>query len=267
MTIHPVLLGFILAVVISGLAFWLKALSVSGFLAAVVLGTLVFGLGGLEWAILLVAFFASSSVLSRLFSRRKAHLQAVFSKGGRRDAGQVWANGGVAGALAVLHALFPGELWLWVAYVGSLAAVNADTWATELGVLNRTPPRLITTLRVVERGTSGGISSTGTLAALGGAGLIALLAWLLVPGSSWLTVVGITLAGLAGSLVDSILGAACQAIYFCPVCQKETERHPMHTCGNATSPLRGWRWMDNDLVNILCAVSGAVLAGLIFFAS
>ncbi len=253
------LLGLAIALIISLLAYWVGALTRSGALAATLLGTVIFGLGGLAWAVLLVAFFVSSSALSRLFARRKTPLNAVFSKGGRRDAAQVLANGGLAGGFVVLHALSPSESWPWLAFAGTLAAVNADTWATELGVLSPASPRLITSGRQVERGTSGGITLVGTLAALGGALLIAGLAVVLQPGSGW-TVATVGLAGLAGSLLDSLLGATCQAIYTCPACNQQTERHPLHTCGTGTLLQRGWRWMTNDVVNLLCALSGAFLA-------
>ena len=107
----------------------------------------------------------------------------------------------------------------------NFAVVNADTWATELGVLNPTPPRLITNLRkVVEKGTSGGVSLVGTLASLAGAGIVGLLAALISPtGIDWKFFVWISIAGLLGSLFDSLLGATVQATYYCPSCQKETE--------------------------------------------
>jgi len=265
------LLGFLAAVLIAVAAYRAHSLSKSGALGALLEGTIIFGLGGWQWAILLLAFFISSSVLTRLFSRKKAALNEKFDKGGVRDISQVLANGGIASLFAGLHFFLPTASWTWMAFAASLAAVNADTWATELGVLNPTEPRLITRLREqVERGTSGGISIYGTLAAAAGAAFIALLTALLgksvLPSNSLpaplLCFIFITLAGLLGALFDSLLGATVQAIYRCPACNKETEKHPVHTCGTRTVQIRGWKWLNNDLVNLACALVGA-LAGLI----
>lgn len=265
--INPIQLisGFLLAIIISWLAVRARSLNNSGAMASTILGTIVFGLGGLPWAILLMGFFISSSGLSRLFSKRKRNVNEKFSKGSQRDAAQVLANGGISGLFVILHTLYPQAAWPWLAFAGTLAAVNADTWATELGVLSRTSPRLITTGRLVEKGTSGGITIEGTLAAFSGAALIALLS-VLFPGilNSGVSVMAqfliISFSGLAGSLLDSLLGATVQIIYTCPTCQKETERHPLHVCGTATTRLRGWNWFDNDWVNIACALLGALLA-------
>ena len=155
------ILGFLLASIIAFAARRVKALSRSGEIAALVLGTVIFGLGGFGWALLLLTFFISSSVLSRLFGRRKRSLDEKYAKGSERDAWQVLANGGVAGIFALLHAFYPAETWPWVGCAAALAAANADTWATELGVLSPTAPRLITTGRPVEPGTSGGIELDG----------------------------------------------------------------------------------------------------------
>ena len=152
------LIGFSLAVLIALLAWRAKTLSGSGALAAILTGGLIFGLGGLPWAIPLLVFFISSSALSRLFAQRKAALNEKFSKGSRRDWGQVMANGGLGALMALGFTLLGAPTWAWLAYIGAMAAVNADTWATEIGVLNPHPPRLITTGKPVERGASGAIS-------------------------------------------------------------------------------------------------------------
>jgi uncharacterized protein (TIGR00297 family) len=251
--------GIILAVVIALVAWKAGSLSISGAWAAVLTGGLIFGLGGLDWAVLLLTFFISSSILTKAFSNRKASLAEKFSKGSQRDWGQVLANGGMGAVLAVGFALTPRYQWLWLAFAGAMAAVNADTWSTELGVLSETPPRLITTGQKVERGTSGGITVAGILAALGGAALIAIMATLFSPGQrGLLALVIIILGGLMGSLFDSLLGATVQAIYWCPTCNKETERHPLHTCGSPTQQIRGISWINNDVVNFACSMMGAM---------
>jgi uncharacterized protein (TIGR00297 family) len=257
--------GFILGAAIAILAWRAGALSHSGVLAATLSGGLIFGLGGLPWAALLLVFFISSSLLSRAFSRRKAGLSEKFSKGSQRDWGQVLANGGLGALLAVLHVLLPGQVWPWAAFLGAMAAVNADTWATELGVLSRSAPRLITSGKVVERGASGGVTLTGYLAAAAGSLLIGSAAGLFSPLAQLpALLLSALLGGLAGSSFDSILGATVQAIYCCPACKKETERHPLHTCGTQTTLLRGLPWLNNDLVNFACSIVGAVVGVLVW---
>lgn len=261
--IFQLILGLFLGLVIALLAYRLRSLDRSGAAAATLTGGLIFGLGGVAWAALLLAFFISSSALSKAFARRKAALSEKFSKGHRRDWAQVAANGGLGALLAVAHALLPGEAWPWIAFAGAMAAVNADTWATELGVLNPTPPRLVTSGKPVERGTSGAVSVGGSLAALAGAALVAGIAAVFtagqIGGSAGRLFVAATAGGLAGSFFDSLLGATVQAIYWCPQCEKETERHPRHSCGAETVQRRGWGWMNNDVVNALASVVGAVV--------
>ncbi len=263
-----VLLGLMLSAAIGYLGYRRGSLSRSGAAGAVAVGTLIVGLGGWAWGTLLVVFFVSSSALSHYKERRKAALAEKFSKGSQRDLAQVLANGGAGALIAVANALWPHPAW-WAAFVGAMATVNADTWATELGVLSKHPPRLVTTGRVVEVGTSGGVTAAGTLAALGGAALIGLVAAGFdvagggALGSAVVQVIVAALAGVLGALFDSLLGATVQAIYACDACGKETERHPTHTCGGPTRRVRGWAWLDNDWVNFVSAVVGAAVAGAI----
>ena len=266
--IIQLLIGLFLAILIAILAWRTGSLSKSGAWGAMLTGGLIFGLGGLRWAILLLLFFISSSALTRAFSQRKASLAEKFSKGGQRDWGQVMANGGLGALLAIGYAISPHHEWLWLAFAGAMAAVNADTWSTELGVLSLIPPRMITTGAKVERGTSGGITLAGILASMGGAALIGIAA---VPfsGNGWrfnLSILGIIiLGGLVGSLFDSLLGATVKAIYWCPTCNKETERHPTHTCGSPTNQVRGLSWFNNDVVNLACSLMGAIVAAGLYW--
>jgi uncharacterized protein (TIGR00297 family) len=269
--------GMAVGVGIAYLAYRAQALNHSGAIAAAILGSIVFGLGGLGWALILLTFFISSSGLSRIINTKKLGTGNEFAKGSKRDAGQVLANGGVAGTLALFTVLLftvnpeSGMLFpMWVGFAASLAGANADTWATELGTLNPRPPVLLTTLRRVPHGTSGGVSLVGTLAALAGSALVGGVA-ILAGSAGWVpqvTLPGlrvfevITLAGVLGSLVDSLLGATIQAIYICPACDKLTEKHPTHTCGVQTVRARGLSWLNNDWVNAACTLS-AGLVGMI----
>lgn len=263
------LLGLFLSAAVAALGYWRRALSRSGVAGAILVGTLIFGFGGWEWGLLLIAFFVSSSWLSHYRKTDKVLVAEKFSKGMRRDIGQTLANGGLGAILAVVYARFPEPL-LFAAFVGVMATVTADTWATELGILSRVPPRLITSGDVVPPGTSGGVSTLGTWSSVAGALLIGTVATALVQvgsllgGNSWslratsytlLAVVG----GLVGSLFDSLLGATVQGIYYCAQCAKETES-PVHHCGTPAQPLRGWTWLNNDLVNFLASVVGGLAA-------
>jgi uncharacterized protein (TIGR00297 family) len=178
-------------------------------------------LWGLGWrgVVLLLAFFVSGSLLTR--------------GGGRRNARQVLANGGVAAAAGFIGA--------WPIAAGALAAAAADTWATEVGAWSPTPPRLITSGAPVPRGTDGGITPLGTAGGVLGAVVIGGLAALLEPravgpGSAhpgWTGTV-VAGAGVVGMLVDSLLGATLQG--------------PED------------RWLDNDSVNLATTLTGAGLA-------
>jgi uncharacterized protein (TIGR00297 family) len=247
---------------ISTVAYLLHSLNRSGAYAAVLVGTIIFGAGGWAWAAVLLTFFISSTALTRAFGGRKRTAGEKYAKGGQRDAGQVFGNGAVAALFVLAGALTGAADWPWLGFAAALAAVNADTWATELGVLASQPPRLVTDLRrEVEKGTSGAVSSTGTLAALAGAGVVGILAATLSPdGAHWGWFVPVTLAGLSGSLIDSCLGATVQAMFYCDNCRKVTERSPVHNCGAETRQVRGWCWLNNDWVNMLCAASGSLVA-------
>ncbi len=276
-------LGFVISAAIGGAAYKRGALSVSGVIGAILTGTAIFGLGGWSWGLLLIMFFILSSLLSKYKESTKETLAEKFAKGTRRDLAQALANGG-AGALIAIAYWFTGNPLLWFAFVGAMATVNADTWATELGVLSKRLPRLITTGKPVDVGTSGGISLQGTLATLAGGAVIGIagaiflyaeslircnprmliypLSCLVYPANCTLLPVIAALAGLAGSLFDSLLGATVQAIYYSTNREKETEK-VIDPDGTPNTLLRGWRWLNNDWVNFISSVIGAALAALI----
>lgn len=262
-------LGLILSAAIGGLAYWRKSLDTSGWIGAILVGTLTLGFGGWAWGLTLIIFFISSSLLSHYKEQIKARRAAEkFSKGGRRDFVQTMANGGLAAAIAVAYGIGGQPAFLLALFAGVMATVNADTWATELGVLSPHRPRLITSGRAVEPGTSGGITLFGSSAAALGAALIGvcMLILLALEGASapWWLIPAATLGGFGGAMIDSLLGATVQAIYTYAD-GRETERRFARD-GTPTTFLRGWPWMNNDVVNAGSSIGGGLIAALIMVA-
>jgi uncharacterized protein (TIGR00297 family) len=258
-------LGFVLSSGIGLLAYRRRSLTKGGVAGAVATGTAIFGLGGWSWGLALIYFFVSSTLLSHFREKEKEHTAAdKFSKGSRRDLAQVAANGGLASLCAALAGTTdsePLQQTLQAGFAGALATATADTWATEVGVLSSHEPRLLTTGRPVAPGTSGGITPLGSAASALGAFTLGLALWAtrgLRRSLAALPVISL-ISGMAGSLCDSLLGATVQAMYFCPTCQRETERR-VHSCGTRTCPLRGVPWCNNDVVNFFATCAGSCTA-------
>ena len=194
-------IGFVLSAGVSLTARRLRALTADGAAAAIVVGTLIYGFGGWRPAALLVLFFATSSTLTRLRAQYKPHPE--HRRG--RSADQVLANGAVATVMAIWYGLTLSPVAA-AAVAGAIAASTADTWATELGLLSPSPPRLITTWQTVPPGQSGAISLLGTAGGIAGALLIGAV------GSWWVhTSFGVVwIAGVAAMLIDSLMGATVE---------------------------------------------------------
>lgn len=245
-----------LAAVIGIVSFRFRFLSPNGSIATFLLAVLIYGTGGWMWTIPILTFFIASSLLSKYGKSRKKKLETVFDKTDKRDAGQVAANGGIAGLIIILYYLYPDQGTLYYCYIASIAAVTADTWGTEIGTLMKGRPRSIITLKPVDVGTSGGISVLGIIGGTAGAVLV-VSTTLVFPDvqAEPALLTAMVISGVAGSLVDSLLGATMQAQYR-TVTGKLTERTVVD--GIPTVLVRGFRWVTNDVVNWSCAAAGAL---------
>lgn len=270
------LIGLACSAGIAGAAFAKRSLSGSGFLAAVMLGTVMYALGSAIWFGSLIAFFVSSTLWSKWKKHAKKEAESRYEKTETRDAGQVLANGGLGLLLCVANWAYPHPLW-WYAFLGVMAAVTADTWATEIGGLSRTPPRSIKTGQRVPSGTSGGVSGLGMGASLAGGLCIGAVAWslLALPGqaapddlsqalrpAAWIGVA--SLAGIMGSLTDSWIGATWQQMYRCSTCGREIEKDSH--CGRPAVRTRGRTGWNNDAVNVAGSLAGGASAALLALA-
>lgn len=258
------------ALLVAALAWRASALRPSGAWAAAVVGAVSLG-AGFAWGAYLITWFASASLLSRVGRELKTErLAGVIEKDGARSAVQVLANGAVytvcaALSLAAFHTSWwrvPGSDAVWaIAGAAALAAAGADTWATEIGTWRQAHAWAIRSGRRVPAGTSGAITVAGTIALALGALTYGLAAGAvgLVPRAAWWV---IALAGIAGAMADTVLGAWWQERRFCERCAEPTEQR-VHRCGEKTRQAGGRRGFQNDVVNLSATLFAAVLAALL----
>ncbi len=261
-------------------AYLKRSVTAGGAITGAAVGLVIFlSGGGFFWSVL-IAFFVSSSALGRLkFAgpgsearrRREARRQAemVNAKGSRRDAVQVLANGGLAALMAASHAVTASPFFM-LGFAIALAAANADTWASEIGVMSRRDPLSIITWKPILRGSSGGISSLGLIAGALGALFIGIwfaFGYVITRGWDPLEVLpmvaAITGGGFLGCVIDSVLGASVQAQYWDHLRDAYTERRH-DASGMANRLVRGFHAMNNDAVNALSGLASmAVLFSIV----
>lgn len=248
--------------ILCGIAHKKKSLTLSGAFATFIVGTFVFmniGFGG--WCILVV-FFVSSTILTKIarpYSMRVA--SGIQKKGGCRDYMQVIANGGPATICAILYGLTGNHVYLTF-YACAVAESNSDTWAGEIGILSNKPPVLITSFKECEPGLSGGVTILGTFGGFCGSVVIAI---------SWFAIfynykelnhfsesLIIIISGFVGCIMDSVLGSTVQGHYYDESTKQITE-HPVRN--GVKLPLKkGISFIDNDIVNILSNICSIIIA-------
>ncbi|AQK97938.1 Protein VTE6 chloroplastic [Zea mays] len=242
-----------LAVFVSGSPLLLSGLSASGFAAAYLLGTLTWRAFGAQGFLLVVAYFVvaisqvvylvfdmQGTAVTKLRIRQKEALGVAEKRGGRRGPGSVIgssAAGCVCALLSIYHAGGTASSELWrLGFVASFCTKLSDTVSSEIGKAFGRTTYLVTTLKVVPRGTEGAISIEGTIAGI--------LASVFLAGAGYLLgqvdvsqVVLCVLASQIANYVESYIGATLQ--------DKE-----------------GFEWLNNDIVNVLNISIGAILAVL-----
>lgn len=182
----------------------------AGAICGAAIGTTIAATAGWPGWGVLVATFLAAAISSRLGVHRKTLLGIAEERGGRRGAGNAIANTGFAAGAALVSAFSPAAAPSLVAFTAALAAGGGDTVASEIGKAWGTRTFLVTSMREVRPGTSGGMSLEGTIAGLAGACLIAALAvvlGLVAPKALIAIVIGATV----GSVAESALAATFEA--------------------------------------------------------
>ncbi len=180
-----------------------------GIVFAVCLGALLLYLGGSMGIFFLAGmiwFLVISTIVTVTGKERKMKLKLYQEARGWRN---VVANGLIPLVVVALYAFDQGSHFispaiLVVSYVASVAAVAADKFGSELGVLGRSRPITLLTLKPSKIGVSGGVTLMGVLAGVVGAALISLM--LVGYGNYPFYMTIVIISGLVGTLVDSVFG-------------------------------------------------------------
>ncbi len=187
----------------------LKKLSLAGAITGGVIAWCIFAGAGFTGIVLLGLFFIIGSWVTSFKIIAKEALGAAEKQCGKRNAGQVMANGAVPGILGLLAWKIPGcAAWFQCMMGAALAAATADTISSELGTLYGKKFYNVLSFKTDQRGENGVVSNEGTLLGLLGAVIIA-LTYSLGFGFT-IHAVWIVIAGAAGNIADSILGATLE---------------------------------------------------------
>jgi uncharacterized protein (TIGR00297 family) len=226
-----------LAFALGYLAYKVRIADISAMLSATLMGVVIIISSGLYWFFILLSFFLLGGVFTRYKYSYKLARGIAEGKGGVRGYKNVFSNSLAALSLSVAYGVFPshGEILL-AAFLGSVATATGDTLASEIGETYMGEPRMITTFKKVPAGTDGGISSLGEGAALFGASVIALLAFLFIRNDINL-VTAVVAGGFIGTNIDSVFGATLQ--------QKG--------------------YLSNNGVNLFATISGALISAIIYY--
>jgi len=250
------------------ISYKIAIVDLTGLIAGFIVGFTVYASGGEFLFIPLLVFHLVSGIFTKYKYEYKRKKGVAEEKKGARGWRNVSANGVIPAIFAFTMAFDDGSFKLFyiAGFFGAVVTALADTLATEIGLLYKGEPRLITNLRKkVPAGTSGGISVLGEIAQLISAFFISIAATIFYPKIDFFInfLILTIISGFLGSSFDSFLGATIQAMYKCQYCGKETEKK-VH-CNKETLYLRGYKWLDNNVVNLFAIAFGSLIAIILLY--
>lgn len=254
--IHFISLLLVMAVIAIVIYTYKKRwLSSGGALATFLLGCLLLVSPQPKWIVPALFFFIVGSLISFLpkLKREPSH--------SGRTANQVFYNGGISTVFICAYFLTDQVVFL----IGGLSALSAsmsDTSSSEIGSRYGRKTFNILTGKRVEAGLSGGISMAGLGAGFAFTVIFCLVCVGLMESFSWKYLFILFLSGMAGNLSDSILGAAFQVKYR-PNSNSQWSDFPTDS---PEQEVKGYRFITNDMVNLLTTIFAAVVGVVLYFA-
>jgi uncharacterized protein (TIGR00297 family) len=210
-------------------------MDMSGLFSSALIGIILIAFTrDVRWFLIMLTFLILGSMSTRYKYNYKASLGSAQGHGGRRGYYNVFANGLVATAAAILFGITQHPIFTAM-FLGSVATAAADTVAGEVG-MTRSNPILITSRQPVPPGTNGGISFGGEVAGLAAALVVLGIAYGLSVSTLPMLAIGVT-AGFLGTNIDSLIGAT----------------------------LENEGWVGNAGTNLLATLFGGLVAAILFY--
>jgi uncharacterized protein (TIGR00297 family) len=185
----------------------LRVADISGLFSGAMIGIILIVFADVRWFLIMLTFFIIGAAATRYRYADKERFGVAQEHGGVRGYFNVFANGLVATGGAILYGI-TGNPAFAALFMSSVASAAADTAASEIGVTGKTP-YLITTFKPVPRGTNGGVTLRGEVAAILASIIVAAVALVMGVADPKLAIVTV-IAGFIGTNVDSVVGATLE---------------------------------------------------------
>ncbi|KAL1563786.1 Protein vte6, chloroplastic [Salvia divinorum] len=217
-----------------------SGLSLSGIAAAFLLGTLTWRAFGSSGFLLVATYYVVGTAATKLkLAQKEAHGVAEKRRGRRGPSSVIGSS--AAGCVCALLSIygFGGGAFarLWeLGFVASFCTKLNDTVSSEIGKAYGKRTYLVTTFRTVPRGTEGAISIEGTVAGLCASIFLASVGFLMAEINVTECIICVIASQIA-NVGESVIGASLQ--------EKE-----------------GFKWLNNDVANIINISLGSSLAVL-----
>ena len=207
MSIYYIIESAVLLILLFVLALKFRIFDLKGTIAALIVGVIIVVLGSLYWLILMLIFAITAQMATKYRIKEKTKMKLQEGENGERHASNVIYAAVIGIAIAAMHFAKIGGFPYFLIFGVSFASVNADTFASEIGVFD-SKVYMITGFKKITPGVNGGVSLLGEGAALLGAFIIGLSYIILdFHGFAIIPLLAITILGFVGCQIDSILGA------------------------------------------------------------